>query len=329
MEKKKGHFWPILCLLLLAPATGELLSGSSPPTEYFQPFSFILLTVLYGSGALLVRELARRWKVGWISIFLLGMAYGIYEEGILVRSFFDPGWMDLDVLGVYGRAWGVNWIWSIALTLFHAAISISVPILLVELAFPSHKNDPWLSKRGLIVFGVLLFSLILVSPFLSLYITPGGILFSLISIVVFVFFAKKGVLNQQKSDAKKAVKPLGVFVLFLILMIAFIFGMWGFPALNIPVWMDIVFLIGLPWLALVFIRRMGVNGWDERHAWSAAFGLLLPWLFLSVVAETENAVRPDDTGGMSLAALVALLLLLALRAAIQKRLKRKQEKRMP
>ena len=29
---------PWLALLLLAPAMGELLSGSAPPAEFFQPF---------------------------------------------------------------------------------------------------------------------------------------------------------------------------------------------------------------------------------------------------------------------------------------------------
>ena len=70
------------------------------------------------------------------------MAYGIYEEGVIVRSFFDPAWMNLGVLGIYGRTLGVNWIWSIGLTLFHASIYTSVPILLVELIFPAHKDAP-------------------------------------------------------------------------------------------------------------------------------------------------------------------------------------------
>ena len=67
----KNHRWPIITLLILAPATGELLSGSAPPAEFFNPFTFLLLTALYGSGALLIREAARRWVQGWASILLL------------------------------------------------------------------------------------------------------------------------------------------------------------------------------------------------------------------------------------------------------------------
>jgi len=49
---------PILFLFVLSPAIGELLSGSSPPLEFFNPFTFLILASLYGSGALLVREYA-------------------------------------------------------------------------------------------------------------------------------------------------------------------------------------------------------------------------------------------------------------------------------
>lgn len=101
---------PAWLLILLAPAVGELLSGSSPPVEYFQPLSFILLTSLYGSGALLVREIVFRWGKGWPSVLALGAAYGMVEEGWMVKSFFDPAWVDLGKLGraAVGRELGMG-----------------------------------------------------------------------------------------------------------------------------------------------------------------------------------------------------------------------------
>lgn len=99
---------PAIVLFFLAPAIGELLSGSAPPAEFFNPIGLLLLSSLYGSGALLARELKLIWKKGYVSLFILGAAYGVIEEGLMVKSFFDPGWMDLGVLGVYGRWLEVN-----------------------------------------------------------------------------------------------------------------------------------------------------------------------------------------------------------------------------
>ncbi len=173
-ENKKRTFLPALTLLLTAPVFGEILSTSSPPAEFFQPATFLILVGLYGSGALLVRECVRRWHKGWISILLLGMAYGIYEEGLVVRSFFDPNWVDIGVLGSYGRMAGINWIWSISLTIFHAVVSIGLPILVVELVFPQNRKDPWLGKAGLVITGVVFASFLFFASLLKLYAIPAG-----------------------------------------------------------------------------------------------------------------------------------------------------------
>lgn len=99
---------PVILLFFLSPAVGELLSGSAPPVEYFQPIGFIVIHLLYGCGAILVRELTVRWQKGWLTMFVLGAVYGILEEGLTIKSFFDPNWMDLGILNSYGRWGGVN-----------------------------------------------------------------------------------------------------------------------------------------------------------------------------------------------------------------------------
>jgi hypothetical protein len=39
---------PALTLFLLAPAAGELLSGSAPPVDSLNPFGFVIVIGLYG-----------------------------------------------------------------------------------------------------------------------------------------------------------------------------------------------------------------------------------------------------------------------------------------
>ena len=147
---------PPIVLIFLAPAIAELLSGSAPPVEFFNPFVFLLLTTLYGSGALLVRELKHRWHKGWASLFILGAAYGILEDGLMTKSYFDPAWVDIGILGSHGRWAGVNWVWGLDLTLFHAVVSIAIPILLVELMFPQRRGELWVGKWGLTGLSALL-----------------------------------------------------------------------------------------------------------------------------------------------------------------------------
>lgn len=145
--------------------------------------------MLYGTGAVVIREIARRWKKEGVSILLMGMAYGVFEEGIMARSFFDPGWQDLGQLAFYGRWIGVNWIWSIALTIFHAVVSISIPIVITELLYPKKKDTLWLSKNELIIAIIIYLLNALLGPFFGMKITAVGMLACIMSITGLVFLA--------------------------------------------------------------------------------------------------------------------------------------------
>jgi hypothetical protein len=116
----------------------------------------LFLIWLYGAGVVVMRETAARWKTGWPSILLLGAAYGIIEEGLAVKSFFDPAWMDLGTLGWYGRWLDVNWIWALWLTIYHAVVSIAIPIFLVDWIWPHVQGKPLTSRRGYITAIILL-----------------------------------------------------------------------------------------------------------------------------------------------------------------------------
>lgn len=38
---------------------------TAPLVEFFNPFALLVLPALYGSGAILIRELRVRWRKGW------------------------------------------------------------------------------------------------------------------------------------------------------------------------------------------------------------------------------------------------------------------------
>jgi hypothetical protein len=153
--------WPVLALLLLAPTIPELLTGSTPITELVTDppafaIAFLGIVGLYGTGALLIREFAVYFRKGWASILLLGAAYGIAEEGLAVHTFFEPAVLaPVGALGVYGHAFGVNWLWALGLTAFHAVYSIALPVLLVRLWFPEVKDDRWFDRGAVALLAVV------------------------------------------------------------------------------------------------------------------------------------------------------------------------------
>jgi hypothetical protein len=196
----KSH--PLLFLLLLTPGIPEYLSASSQLTVLviFPPLFFLFLAAnlgLYGSGVLLIREAMIRWKKGWASVFLLGAAYGILEEGIDLWTLFYSKANPVGNLGFYGHWLGVNWVWTIGLLIFHSVYSIGLPIFLFGLVFPELKSKSLLSAGKL---WTTIACLIADSIFLFLFVSaiygpynPGGglILFSGLVITILVVSAKK------------------------------------------------------------------------------------------------------------------------------------------
>jgi len=150
---------PVLCLVILAPMV-EYLSGSSQVSLLvFSPPIFLLILAqnlgFYGSGVLLIREAKIRWKLRWPSVFLFGAAYAILEEGLMLKTMFEPNLPMGGALSSYGRYLGVNWEFVGGVVLVHILFSISVPILLLDLALPETRGVSLLSRRQMAWVGVI------------------------------------------------------------------------------------------------------------------------------------------------------------------------------
>jgi hypothetical protein len=156
---------------MLAATLAEVMTGSTPlPTIILYPIGFVFNIRLYGGGALLIREASVRWRKRWGAVLLLGGAYAVGEEGFAAKTMINP---NSPIIGnqAYSHWLGINWVPLSALTIFHAAFSIAVPILLIELIYPETKGRSLLGKLGLpvtlIVYGldVLLLSIWFGDPY--------------------------------------------------------------------------------------------------------------------------------------------------------------------
>lgn len=144
------RYLPVLSLFLLSPLVAEILFGATPLSRLY---TIVLARPLYGGGAVLVRELARRRDAGWARVALLGAAYAVVEEGLALESMFNPDLFDAGKLGA--RALGVNWVWCEWTVGYHVVVSMTVPILLAETLFPERRREPWLGRIGTTVAGAL------------------------------------------------------------------------------------------------------------------------------------------------------------------------------
>jgi len=314
-------FPPALVLLILAPAIGELLSSSSPPSEFFNPIIFLLLTSLYGSGAIVVRELKIRWKKDYRGMILLGSAYGIVEEGLMAKSFFDPNWMDLGIFGVFGRWLGVNWVWTEVLIIFHAVFSITIPIVLVELAYPDRRDEPWIGERALAGFAILLAATTAFGFFfLTPYLPPlSHTLASILATALVVVVARKLGLEPTGQSSGRAPSARLLWVIGFASTLFFFITFYAGPFLvNNPV--AIILLEAL--IAFAGLRYLSRVDWhgagSDLRRLAVVAGALSFLIGLAPLQELDKA-RVDNPSGMTLVALAAIVGLVLLWRKVRER----------
>ncbi len=161
MPYGKGRRARFLVLLAITtPGIPEYLTGSwKLSTLGSNPlgFSFFLAMNigLYTMVALLIREFAVAYSKGWVSIFILGCAYGIMEEAIALHTFFQISGSPVGFLGTYGRYAGVDWVWAFGLMVYHAVFSITLPLMLVSAAYPRLKGKRVTGTGGSVASGVI------------------------------------------------------------------------------------------------------------------------------------------------------------------------------
>jgi len=280
---------PVLALLLLAPSIPELLTGSTPITTLFLDppafaVSFLGIVGLYGTGALLIREFAVKFEKGWGTILLLGAAYGIAEEGLAVHTFFEPaGLAPVGALGAYGHAFGVNWLWALGLTAFHAVYSIALPILLTQLWFPAVKGTRWLDPgavalvAGVYLFVVALFSVVVghgpTPPLLALFLAIVA------ALVVLAYGAPRDLLSVRPGPRRIRPGLLALDGAVFFLAWTLVLAMAGSGG-RVPAFVAGAVLVALSLGAIaVVLSRVGTVGLDLSKFYFACgmLGVLFVW----------------------------------------------------
>jgi len=145
---------PALGLFLLAPITAEYLAAYDDSTGNLGELigGLFLFAPLYGGAALLIREMTRRTGRGWPTIFLLGLAFGVAQAGLIDHSLFNPAYRD--VAG-WDEMFQATYVPGVGISLNpltfatgHMIFSVAAPIALVEALVPGRARSPWLGRAG-------------------------------------------------------------------------------------------------------------------------------------------------------------------------------------
>jgi hypothetical protein len=283
-------FPPWLTLLILAPLLGEIVSGHQPPLELCNPISVLLLMLPYGFGALICRELVRRWKKGWLSLILLAVAYGVYEEAIVVRSFFDPNWVELNILKPY-HVLGLNWTYAEMLVHFHVLVSIGASILLAEMLYPGRRKEAWLGTRGLIACIAGLALWFPAGWLMTAYIPPWpGYLLSWVAIAGLILAARFVPGGVPGPAIKIPPHPLFFLLLGFANMTLFFVAVYVLPETwTPPLALSVIGLLLLDAFTLWILLRWSGNGggWDDRHRLAWVAGGLGFFILLNFTSDLE------------------------------------------
>ncbi|MBU0469577.1 MAG: hypothetical protein KKD07_07460 [Candidatus Omnitrophica bacterium] len=304
----------LLLFLLIVPTLAELISGSAPPSEYFHPVAFCMFVLLYGCGTLLIREAKVRWKLQYGVIFL-AVAYGIIEEGILVKSYFNPNWGDLEKISGYGMYLGTQWPWTIMLTFFHGTVSTLIPITIAEYLWPDLSKTPVLAKRGYlwVIWGfsfVTIFGMLTFGPGVGGKDTPFYpnlllLIFSFIIVILLVRLANQSGGKKIISN-NKILSPLnfglaGFFVQMINLLLPNVCS-----GLKVPGILTIFVQLIFSFLILKFVFNQIYNKYITKyHIVSLVFGSVLFYALLGVLVEVLKGIN-----GMMIVGIVTFLFML-------------------
>jgi len=327
--KKAAKVKLLILLLLLPPVLGELISGSSPPLQFFNPFNILTLVLLYGCGTLLIRELKAGWKLQW-SVILLAIAYGIIEEGILVKSFFNPGWQDLGVLSGYGMYSGVQWPWTIMLTFYHATISTLIPIAIAESLWPEYRDVPLLNKRGMVlaftgislvsIWGMIFMGTQEGGKMVPYYPNPLLLIGSFAAVILLTWLAYRYRNSRISTDGGFLFPPLAFGAIGFLFQAVNLFIPNMLAESNVHSGITIlVQFIGMAFALLFVIFQICHQKITTRHTVSLIFGSVLFFILLTPVHEFAENMNPDPTQGMLITGIISLILLIIWRHTILKK----------
>lgn len=301
--ERRQRWWAMVVLAVLAPFTVDVLFGATTITAAIGVLAEI---PGYGFAALLIRDVARRRGRGFRAVALLGIAYALTAEFLIVQTSLAP-LGPLQAYPGYGRAAGVNWpylVWALG---YESLWGVAMPIQLTELIFPLHRTSAWLGARGSAVLTILFvlgagafwynWTQIVVPKYLHLpvYLPPLITVLCGWCVVLVLVLAALLLRPVQRRRAATdsgpaAPAPIAMGIVaaggtFLWFALTVLWPSWGGWARAIPAFVPILLALVVAALACVACRAWATRaGWSDRHRLAVVSGALLSSMAVGFVA---------------------------------------------
>lgn len=311
MTPLRSRLLPVLGLFLLAPWMAEFSWGGLGLADVM--VAVLFLGPLYGCAAILVREVARRTGRGWPTMLLLAGAFGVLQAGVVDQSMFNPHYLDFDFTEpAHVPGLGISAVYALSFVVGHVVVSIGAPIALIETYAVRLGPRPWLGRVGLsvvaalyVLASVLNHADVVANDGHGFRAAPWQTGFAVALILLLVTLA----LTRRRTSGPEAAGPApgGVPPAWAVAIAAFLAYLLWLPQES---WAGVaVALVVLPLVTVVLTRLSRRAGWEARHRFALAAGVVLVGPFTAFAGEPyEETAASTELFNDSVATLIPLFL---------------------
>jgi len=288
---RKSRLVNILLFSIISYFGAEIMTGSTSVEGILKyPISAMEGMIFYGFQVSIIADISIRHKLNLGTIYLIGLIYGILEEGFALFTMESTAshtlWLSLI---------GLNITWTIYIMLFHAVITVCSTIVIVHIISKDTLREPFLNASayaimvpslGIIYYTFIQSSLMAdrVPDLTSLLIL---LLVAMIILGVTVLNERNPILNNFTKLRWILGNNISLIIWAIVLGTPFIFGN-RIPLLLIPI--TILLGISLVYFYLFFQYKLNFDMKKSKQSFLfyATFNTVL------LVFGTFNRTIPSD-----------------------------------